>query len=299
MLVAAPALALDGEQYHDKNQHDHGDLRRTADVSHVQPDVVDAQRERVHREEVHGADVVQRFHERQRGPGGDGWARHGQGYPKEGRPGTTAQRSAGVQQAHGLLEKGSSAQQVNVGIEHHGHHGDGAAEAADLREPVVGGALPTEQMAETDLHRARVLQQIRINIRDHIGRHRHGQQHCPLEKTAPGESAHGHQPGAGNTHGQNAEGDTQHQSQSRQHISGQHRRDQMRPDVFFGKEREPGNAQYGQRDHQGHQQGGCRPGIESKLRWRSIEAECVRRRGCGQAHVARTSPSPRTRGEEV
>ena len=77
-VVAARAAArgaLDGEQRRDEHQHDGGELRRAAEVGALHPGGEDAGRQRVDAEVLHGAEIVEAFHDDERDAGRDGRAR--------------------------------------------------------------------------------------------------------------------------------------------------------------------------------------------------------------------------------
>ena len=72
-----PPVALDQDQPDDEGEHHAGDLRRAREAAAVEPRVVDRHGERAYAEIFTGADVVERFEQRQRHAHGQGRAGEG------------------------------------------------------------------------------------------------------------------------------------------------------------------------------------------------------------------------------
>ena len=135
--AARPKRALDGSSAKTKSEHDAGDLRRAGEAVAVEPGVVDGDGERAHAEELDRADVVQRLHQRERHACGKRGPRQRQRHLPERRRRAPAERAAHLEHADRLREEARPRGDVDVRVEHHAHHEDGAADAPDVGEPVV------------------------------------------------------------------------------------------------------------------------------------------------------------------
>ena len=260
--LLAPGKALGQYQDHHEEQQHRGQLGRPGDVVHVHPDVEDAQREGVDGKEIDRAEIVQRLHQDQRQADHDARPGQRQGDKKETLPGPPAQHPAGLQHAHRLLDKGGPGEQIDIGVEHQRHHGGGAAQRADLGEPVVAPGGPAENLAQRPLRRAGIFQDIGVDVSDDVGRHGHREQQGPFENAPPGKAAHGHQPGPADADQQRAQANPQHQLQGRGDVARQHRRGQVRPDVVARRKGQPDDCRDGNHSGPGDGQRGDGPAVE-------------------------------------
>ena len=165
-----PHGALDHQNGEDEGEHDAGDLRRARQTVAIEPGVVDGDGEGAHAEEFHRADVVQGFHQRERHACGKRWSRQRQRHLQEGCRGAPAERAAHLEHADRLGEEARPRGDVDVRVEHHAHHEDGAAHAPDVGKPVILGAVPAEQLAQQGLQRAGIVEQLEIAKSDDVGR---------------------------------------------------------------------------------------------------------------------------------
>jgi hypothetical protein len=69
-----PERPLGEEERCDEQQHDAGELGGAGKAVAVEPSIVDGDRQGPHSEELDGADIVQRLHERKRHARGERWA---------------------------------------------------------------------------------------------------------------------------------------------------------------------------------------------------------------------------------
>ncbi len=76
MVKAAlgPERPLGEEERCDEQQHDAGELGGAGKAVAVEPGIVDGDRQGPYSEELDGADIVQRLHERKRHARGERWA---------------------------------------------------------------------------------------------------------------------------------------------------------------------------------------------------------------------------------
>lgn len=155
---------------------------------------------------LHGAEIVERLHERERDAGGDGRPRQGQRHLAEAAPGRAAEGPADLERADRLLEEGRAGEKVDVRVEHEGEDRGDSADRADLREPVVAAA-PAERGAQGALDRARKIEKARIGVRDDVGRDRERQQKRRLEERAPRKAAHRDEPGGADAYDPGADRD--------------------------------------------------------------------------------------------
>ena len=160
----------------------------------VEPGVVDGDGEGAHAEEFHRADVVQSFHQRERHARGKRGSRQRQRHLEEGCRGAPAERAAHLEHADRLGEKARPRGDVDIRVEHHAHHEDGAAHAPDVGKPVVLGAVPAEQLTQQGLQRAGIVEQLEIAKSDDVGRDGERQEQQPLEQASPREAVHGDEP---------------------------------------------------------------------------------------------------------
>ena len=219
------------EQGEHEQQHDAGDLRRAGQAVAVEPGIVDGDGERPHAEELDRADVVQRFHQHERDARGERRPRQWQSHLPERLHGVSPQRPAHFQHAHRLRDEARSRGDVDIRIEHRAHHQDGAAEAANIREPVVPRIAPAEQTAQGGLHHPGIIEHLQIGVGDDIGRDRERQQQQPLQISPSRKAIHGDEPG-----GAGADQETQasypgHQQQRAADRAGEHVGDEMRPGI--------------------------------------------------------------------
>ena len=231
LVCGAPARPpLEHDEREDEHQQQGGQLGRRDPLAHPEPRAVDAGRERLHPEVVHGAEVAERLHERERDAGRDRRSRQRQRHGEEAPPRAPSEAPARLQDRRRLLEEGRARQQVDVRVEGQGQHGDRAAERADVREPVLARP-PSGDRPQGALERTRELQEVGVGVRQDVRRHSHRQEQRPLEDALPGEAAHGHQPCEAHPDHQAPRSDAEQEPQRVPHVAGQHGRREVRPDV--------------------------------------------------------------------
>ena len=192
---ACPHRPLDAQHREHEGEHDAGDLRGAGKAVAVEPGVVDGDGERLHPEEFHRADVVQRLHQRQRDAGGERRPRQRQRHFPKGRRRGAAKGAAHLEHADRLGKEARPRGDVDVRIEHRAHHEDGAAETSDVRKPIVLGIAPAEQAPQRGLQHAGIVEQLEVAEGDDVGRDCERQEQQPFEQAAPGEPVHGDEPG--------------------------------------------------------------------------------------------------------
>ena len=269
-------------------QHQHGDnedagerrdLRGRRQAVHAEPDVEDAEGQRLQREIVHGAEIRHRLHQHEREAGGD--------------------RGPGQRQAHGAEEapvvhprdleervrrqfEGRPRHHVDVGVEHRAHHHDGTAHGADLGEPVIPPRLPAEGIAQRALHRPRIVQEVGVDVGDEIGRHGEGQHQHPFEHPAARKLVARHHPGRAHAQHQAEPADACHERDRVGDIAGQHRPEEVAPEpaavLRRGGDHREDRRRQDQREHERGNEPAIRPG----------EVGPARQRGCWAYHPVRS-----------
>ncbi|MNC09462.1 hypothetical protein D3C75_570850 [compost metagenome] len=210
-LLALAGAALQGDEQHHGQQHQAGEPGGSGQAAVTEPGVVNGRRQSVDGKEMDGGEVGQGLHRHQRRPDHDGGAGQGQAEATKALPGGAAEQSAGVNEADRLFQEGGARQQIDIGEEHQRQHPSGTAEGTDGREPVIGRALPVKQGSQPRLQRARVVEQVGIDVSHYVGGHGHGQHQRPLQGAASGHLAHGDQPGSGHPEQQAEQHHPQHQ----------------------------------------------------------------------------------------
>ena len=241
---------LENEQREDEEQHDASDLRRAREIVAVEPGIVDGDRERSYPEELHGADVIQRLHERKRDAGGERGPGQRQGNLPKSLGRVAPERPAHFQDADRLGDEARSGGDIHIRIEHGAHHKNGAAQAADFGEPIAPRVMPAEESAQTALHRPGIIEQLEIAIGDDVGRDRKRQEQQPLKITAPGKTIHGDEPSRPGADQERQHADARQQQQRAAQSSREHIGDEMRPGVAarFERDRDDGEDRQ-ERDH--------------------------------------------------
>ncbi|MNZ44350.1 hypothetical protein D3C78_619800 [compost metagenome] len=210
-LLTLAGAALQGDEQHHSQQHQAGEPCGCGQAAIAEPGVVNGRRQGVDGKEVDCGEVRQCLHRHQRRPHHDGRTGQGQAEATKALPGGAAEQSAGVNEADRLFQEGGARQQIDIGEEHQRQHPGGTAEGADGREPVIGRALPVKQGSQPRLQRARVVEQVGIDVSHYVGGHGHGQHQRPLQGAAPRHLAHGDQPGGGHPEQQAEQHYPQHQ----------------------------------------------------------------------------------------
>ena len=136
---AAAGEPLGSKQEGDEQQHDAGQLGGTAEIGPLRPSGVDAGRQRLHAEVLHGSEIVEAFHQDKRQAGGERRAGHRKGDRAESTHGSAAKGPRHLQGTNGLLNERGSGGEINVGVEDRAEHEDGAWQRTDVRDgkPVV------------------------------------------------------------------------------------------------------------------------------------------------------------------
>ena len=223
-LEPAPVAALLGEpgpaahqplprQHGDREQHhQRGQLHRRAEVVGALPDRVDAHRDGLHAEVLHGREVRQHLHHHQRQAGGQRRPGQRHQHPEERPAATGAERPGGVVRRGGLLGERRPRQEVDVGVEGQRHHQDAAPERAhgELH------ALP-EHRPQPLLHRPGGVERREEDEAEDVGGHRQRQHQQPDQHVAQREGVRRHQPGQAAADHQGADADPGHQQQRGDH----------------------------------------------------------------------------------
>ena len=131
----------------DQEQQQRGELGGGGRAAQGIPGAVDAGGEGAQLEIGDGAEIGQRLHHDEGEAGGDGRPRQRQADAAEGGERRAAQRPADLERAHRLLGEAGPGQDIDVGIEGGGQDEDGAAQRADVGEPVVAPA-PAGELAQ-------------------------------------------------------------------------------------------------------------------------------------------------------
>ena len=259
--AAAARQAFDQDQGENEDHQGRRQLRRRLRFAHAEPGAEDAGGEIVDGEVLHGAEIIERLHQRQGHPGGDSRPRQRQGHGKKAPPWIAAERAADLEDGDRLLEEGGPRQQIDIGVEHQRHHGDGAADAANLREPVIA-FRQAEGVAQETLDRSGELEQAGIGVGDDVGRHRQGKHQGPLEYRPPPKPAHGDEPGGPDTDDEGAGADPDHQPQRINDIAGEYRLREVGPDIARGDEEMGEHHQDRHRNQRRDTDGEDRPAVE-------------------------------------
>ncbi len=264
MISAPPPRRAFGDQQPDhEQQHDDGDLCAAAGIAHHQPDIEHAGGQGFDGEKFHRPEIVQRFHQHQRDADDDRRPRHRQRHAAERGPGGTAEGAGGFADARRLFQERRPRQEIDIGVQRHGHDGDRTAERSDFREPVIPSGVPSRQVAQQALNRPRELENVGIDIGDHIGGHRQRQHQRPFEYPSSRKLAHRDQPGGGDADQYGPQRDAGHQFQRVDDVSRQHGVQQMRPDILGRKHRHDDNGHDRQRHQYRDNDGARRPRIQA------------------------------------
>ncbi len=229
-MESCPATgSLFGEQ---KERHaaqqGSGELCCRHAVTQRKPGTIDAGGEGRHAKVGHRAVISQGLHQRQRDAGHHTGPRQRQGDAEKAAPRPAAKGSRRFMHAAGRFKKGRAREEIDVGVEHKNEHRHRTAQTAHVRKPVIGPA-PAEAFAQGTLQGPGKLQEIGINIGQHIGRCRQWQEQRPLKKASAGKFVHDHQPGRRHANGERTGSNAQTQPERAGQIFRQHRRRQMRP----------------------------------------------------------------------
>ncbi len=237
----APARPLlchqKGENEH---QHQHCDLRRTFQAAAIEPRREDRQRQRAHAQIFRRTEIVERLHEDECDARDDCGTRHGQQDATEYRERLRAKGARHIGDIATLHDEDDARRQIDVGIEHAGHHQCGSARRAQVRKPVIAGGLEPEERAPQRLHGAGKKKEFRESVRRQIGWYRQRQHKRPGQRFAKGKIIADDEPGACNAgHGRQYRHQRQ-QVQCRQRGPRQYGRDQMRPCLASARKRDTG-----------------------------------------------------------
>ncbi|KAG1256230.1 hypothetical protein G6F65_016414 [Rhizopus arrhizus] len=116
VALALAAVALQHDQPDHDGQHRQRDLRSAGQVRPRYPGRIDRHRQRLHAQELGGADIVQRFQQCQADAHDDGRPRQGQGDAKEHCNASGAQCARGFQQAGRLRHEHHAGAQIDIWV---------------------------------------------------------------------------------------------------------------------------------------------------------------------------------------
>jgi hypothetical protein len=249
------------QHQHHETEQQRRQLRRSDAVAERKPRAVNTGGESLHAEVRHRAEVRQCLHQRQRDTGHHGGPRERQGNAEEAGPGTEPERPPRFQHTASALQESGARQHVAIRIEHEHEHRDRAANGTYVWKPVAA-RTPAEGFAQRRLYRPDELQEIRVDVGHHVGRHRHGQDQRPFEEAAARKIQHRRQPGRGHADGSHAEADPDAQHDGVQHELAQHGVGEMRPRRTRAADEDIREHRQDRRcDQRGNQQcGGCQRG---------------------------------------
>ena len=156
--------ALEHEQRERDRHQQRRELHRGLAVECVEPDAVDRVGEGPHAEQVHGAEVGERLHQRERHAAEDRRPRQRQAHAQDRPRSRQPEPARRLEQRARLAEERGPRQQVHVRVQHEREHADRAERRADARQ--------VEAEREE---------------REHVARHRERQHERPLDPAPPGE----------------------------------------------------------------------------------------------------------------
>ncbi len=169
------------------------ELGRSRRIAEREPGAIDAGGEGAQLEIGDGTEVGQGLHHHERQSGCD--RRPGQRHadaPERGER-RAAQGSADLERTDRLFGERCPGQYIDIGVHGCGQDEDGPAERAHVGEPIVAPA-PAGEVAQHGLNRPGHLQEVRVGVGQHIGRHGQRQNQRPAQNALAGEAVHGDQP---------------------------------------------------------------------------------------------------------
>ena len=259
-LAAPPRGPLGRQQRQHEQQRHQRDLRGAGQIGALQPGRIDADRQGRDAQVLHGTEIVEALHQRQRDAGRQRRPRQGQRHRPEGARRGAPERARHLQHADRLLHEARARGEIDVGVEHRRQRQHGAGERAHLGEPVVLHGVPAEQCAQRPLHRAGEVEQLHVAVGDDVGRHGERQHEQAVEQAAAGEAVHGDEPCRARADEQREDADAGEQQQG---VGDRGRQDgarQVRPHALARGEREDNDRPERQRHEGGKQRGKADPG---------------------------------------
>ena len=273
VAAAVPGMEFQHQHRDHEQEGQRGDLRRRGQAVHAEPDIDDSEGQRLQGEILDRAEIRRRLHQDERQPGGD--RRPGQ------RQAHLAEQASVVdprelEQGMGRQLEGRARHHVDIRVEHGAHHQDGAAHGADFGKPVIATRPPAEGVAQRALHRAGIVEEIRVDIGDEVGRHGEGQDEHPFEDAATEEIVARHHPRRAHAEHEADPADSRHEEKRVGDVAGQHRLEEVPPEpsavAGSGSENGKDRRQQGQRQGQRGDRPAARP------REGKVEAPARRRR---------------------
>ena len=242
-------------------------------IEHPVPDAVDAFGEGAIAEGRHGAEVAQGLHHRQRHAGGEGGAGQRQGDLEERAQARAAEAAGGLERGRALGAKGGAGEEIDVGVEHQGHHQRDAAPRAELGQ----ADARAEPVAQRGLERPRELEDAQEGEPDHVRGNGQRQDQRPLEHAVPGEAVVDHEPRQQGAHHQGARPDSGEQRERVQRQLHQLGAPEVQPEVDVGRGEGGQHHHVGNRDDARHQERGGGPGAGEGARGRPAPEGPARR----------------------
>ena len=153
--------------------------------------------------------------------------------------------------------EGRARHHVDVRVEHGAHHQDGAAHGADFGKPVVPARPPAEGVAQRALHRTGIVEEVRVDVGDDIGRYGEGEDEHPFEEAAAEEIVARHHPRRTHAEREAEAADACHEDERVGDVAGQHRLEEVPPETLAvsGRGGEDGEDRR-QQDQRQDQRGG-------------------------------------------
>ncbi len=132
------ATARQPLEHQERERHGHeqrGELHGRVAVERLEPDAVDRVGEGADAEQVDGAEVGERLHQRERHAAEDRRPRQRDPDPQDRPRARHAEPARRLDQRARLAQERGARQQIHVRVEHEREHHDGAARRADARNP--------------------------------------------------------------------------------------------------------------------------------------------------------------------
>ena len=222
------SVMLCHHQHSDEQEQESGKLHGGITVAEREPGAEDAGSEGGDAEIVHHAVVGDGFHERERQPSGNGGPRGRQGDAVEGTARRCPEHPRRLEHRRRLRREGGSGEEIDIGVENQSEHDGGAAKRAHRRKEIVA-RLPAGDVTQRGLHGAGIFEQVRIDIRHHIGRRRQRQRQRPSQPAPPRKLLRGHHPRRADANHSGQHPNAQHQQRGVGEVVRQHRGAQVRP----------------------------------------------------------------------